>query len=39
MEENLKKIFQLYDNICIRTGIMIVGSTGTGKTAIFDVLQ
>ena len=34
----IQKIFQLYDTILVRHGLMIVGPTGGGKTSNFRVL-
>jgi dynein heavy chain len=33
------KIIQLLETMKVRHGIMLVGSTGTGKTATYSVLK
>jgi dynein heavy chain len=35
----IHKVIQLYDTICVRHGLMIVGKTGGGKTSNYRVLQ
>jgi dynein heavy chain len=35
----IQKIYQLYDTILVRHGLMIVGPTGGGKTSNYKVLQ
>jgi dynein heavy chain len=32
------KIIQLYETSLVRHGIMVVGSAGSGKTTIFNIL-
>lgn len=35
----LKKAVQLWDTMCVRFGLMLVGPTGEGKTTCCSVLQ
>ena len=35
----LTKIYQLYDTIQVRHGLMLVGNTGGGKTSNFNILK
>lgn len=34
----MEKVFQLNDTMKIRTGVVVVGSTGTGKTTVLDIV-
>lgn len=35
----VKKIIQLYETMSVRHGVMLVGSTGTGKTVSYQILK
>lgn len=35
----IKKVIQLYETMIVRWGVMLVGPTGGGKTAILNVTQ
>jgi dynein heavy chain len=35
----LNKIFELYETMNVRHGVMLVGSTGTGKTKCYETLS
>lgn len=35
----LKKAVQMWDTMCVRFGLMMVGPTGSGKTACCSALQ
>ncbi len=35
----MEKVFQLYDTIQVRHGLMLVGPTGGGKTQVYKVLS
>lgn len=35
----LKKAVQMWDTMCVRFGLMLVGPTGSGKTTCSSVLQ